>query len=310
MPDDRERTPEEAYRAGRHEVESWIEACTDPLSIALGALVNPVGTALRATIGLPVAIETHFCLGVHIEMYIAPAPAPPFPAPALFLGIADLSLVGIALDLAAWALGASPVPVTGEYVGMFKALRAGDSASGFHFALLPPPIVLKPTAALDGEMDMFMGSDSVDADGNHIVRFLEMGMGCNETPIEISAPNTLLIWPIQYTSPVLAGGNSVLDVGAAIDSLGPALVIIELVLAALGGPHGPSVTALTDLAGMVAETFGDELGGAASPDDDLVEATPDGSSERPGSSQTGSGSTASIDPRAARSQGGGEASVA
>lgn len=307
MPDDRERTPAEAYRAGRHEVESWIEAYTDPASITFGALVNPLGTVLRATIGLPVAIETHLCLGVHIEMYIAPPPAPPFPAPALFLGIADFSVAGIAVDLAMWALGFSPVPITGEFVGMFKALRAGDSASGFHIPIIPPPAVLKPTTALSGDMDMFMGSDSVDADGKHIVRFLEMGLGCNETPVEISAPNTLLMWPIQYTFPVLAGGNSVLDVGAAIDSLGLVLVVFELVLAALGGPHGPSVTALTDFAEKVAETFGDELAGAASPDDDLVGAPNEASSERPGSSQTGSGS---IDPRSARSQGGGEASVA
>lgn len=318
MPDEPERSYLDGLGERRDELESRFEAVTDPVSIALGAVVNPVSTVLRATIGLPVGIQTHHCLGLHIETYFAPPPAlVPFSAPALFVGFADVDVIGIAIDLAVWAFGSSPVPVTGEYVGMFKALRAGDSASGIHVPIVPG--ILKPTAILSGEVDLLMGSDSVDAGGSHIVRFLEMGFGCNEIvcgAFSVSLPNTYLVNPIQYTFPVLAGGNSVLDVGAAIDALLSSLLegLFGAVFGALGGPDGPVADFVREFAAKLATNVVLDLSDgevtAESLRDDFTSALQDTIVDRGRQRGASSGHTASIDPRSARSQSGGEASVA
>lgn len=243
-------------------------------------LADPVGAALRAIVPLPLAIETHPFLGIHFEWCIPPAiPPVPVPTVALLMGLATPSVIGIAFDLAMFAAGASPVPVTGVYVGIFKALKAGLQPTGLHLPASPPGVPL----VLPGEPEFMMGSSSVDVASRHALRFLESGFGCNHPSPSpepsVPLPNTKLIGPIQYTFPVVAGGQSVLDVQAVGDRVLEELIseLVNWLASAVPSPSGEVGEFLMDFgrslaAGLISDLTEDGTMTLSSFRDDVLDA--------------------------------------
>ncbi|MDQ3030832.1 MAG: hypothetical protein M3Y87_00285 [Myxococcota bacterium] len=210
----------ELARGAREGFESGAEMVTDPVSIALGVVLDPIGSALRATVGLPQATETAFVIGLHVEIIAVPTPAGPIPTPgpALFVGMVPPNLVGIAIDVVSWLVGGmTTAPVTGVFWSVLPAIAAGAGADGIHAPLIPGAIM-----NATGSVSFLMGSDSVDIGDHHSVRWLEMGMGCNHlipfVTQSVDAPNSKLLAAVPTGFPVLVGGNSVIDVGAVIDA--------------------------------------------------------------------------------------------
>lgn len=193
----------------------------DSVSLAFEHVAGgPMGVPLallRALVPLPQTVKGDLVIGMDIEMGLTPT-VPPVaaPMPFLFLGKADCDLFEMAIPGA--SDGDDKVTVWG-----LPATAAGKKAAGIHVPLgTYVPITSSMSPKIEGKAKLLYGSASVDIGDHHAVRLGEMGMNCTFLGPLLTPTTRVLSLPSG--APVLTGGASVIDAGAALVALFDAVV--------------------------------------------------------------------------------------
>lgn len=206
---------------------------------------------LRALVPLPQATTGSFAIGFHIELTVIPAPPFLAPLPTLFGGMfipdPGAALVRVALE----SVGLSPSGTSREVVawGQLAAKACGDEAKGMHI-----PLAAGSPQTVNGEAKAMFGSACVDIGGHHAVRLGELLNGCG---VPVRFPNTrVLAFPMGR--PIMTGGQSVLDLAAAVAITAGDVMEGFVLLAGAGlgfDPTSPLFDFVKTFAGGMTETL-------------------------------------------------------
>lgn len=190
-----------------------LEALSMTYEVSAGGPMGVALALLRALVPLPQTVKGHLVIGLDFEMALLPPPAPPAPLPFLFVGFVDCEPGALPSRSAPMSPPAGDAKVVAWGL---PATAAGKEAKGLHIPMGSYlPITSSFTPKLSGETKLLFGSASVDIENHRAVRLGELGMNCSFVGPVLTPTTRVLSCPLGM--PVLTGGASVLDLGAAVE---------------------------------------------------------------------------------------------